>query len=201
MQPGADERAAWVEVDAAALRHNMQVARALAGTARVYVVCKGDAYGFDALAVARIAAECGMAALACGDPSEVRRIRAAGIALPILLYGVTDAAVLPALARDGTVVTAHDRDSLAACLAHDLAFSLKIDAGFVKKFEDLRSASIIHATVALARAIGLKITAEGVENSRQQMFLRAAGCHYLQGYLFSPPVPAEGITALLRKTA
>ena len=43
------------------------MARALAGTARVYVVCKGDAYGFDALAVARIAAECGMAALACGD--------------------------------------------------------------------------------------------------------------------------------------
>lgn len=158
MQPGADERAAWVEVDAAALRHNMQVARALAGTAGVYVVCKGDAYGFDALAVARIAAECGMAALACGDPSEVRRIRAAGIALPILLYGVTDAAALPALARDGTVVTAHDRDSLAACLAHDLAFSLKIDAGFGRlgfREDDLPSLETLARAHPRARVCGI----------------------------------------------
>jgi EAL domain-containing protein (putative c-di-GMP-specific phosphodiesterase class I) len=49
----------------------------------------------------------------------------------------------------------------------------------------------------LARAIGLKITAEGVETIEQQRFLRAAGCHFLQGYLFSPAVPASGITRML----
>jgi len=124
------ERAAWIEIDTDAIRHNLRIVRELAGTARVYVVCKGDAYGFDAVTVARIAVDCGMDALACGDPAEVHAIRAAGIACPVLLYGVTDAAALPHVAADGTVVTAHDHESLGACLAHDLVFSLEIDAGF-----------------------------------------------------------------------
>ncbi len=128
---GSDaERAAWIEIDTDAIRHNLRVVRELAGSARVYVVCKGNAYGFDAVTIARVAVHCGMDALACGDPAEVRAIRAAGIALPILLYGVTEAAALPHLGAYATVVTAHDFESLAACLAHDLAFSLKIDAGF-----------------------------------------------------------------------
>ncbi len=158
MQSTESQRAAWVEIDAGALRHNMRVARELAGTARVYVVCKGDAYGFDALTVASIAAECGMDALACGDPEEVHRIRAGGIALPILLYGVTDAAALPVLAREGTVVTAHDADSLAACLAHDLAFSLKIDAGFGRlgfREQDLPLLERLAWTHPRARAVGI----------------------------------------------
>lgn len=87
--------------------------------------------------------------------------------------------------------------SLAALLELPLD-KLKIDAGFVKKFEDVKAVSIIHAIVALARAIGLKITAEGVEDPRQQSFLRSAGCHYLQGYLFSRPVAADIITSMLR---
>ncbi len=86
--------------------------------------------------------------------------------------------------------------SLSALLELPLD-KLKIDASFVKHFDTVRSASIIHAIVALARAIGLKITAEGVETDEQQRFLRAAGCHYLQGYLFSPAVPAEEITRML----
>lgn len=127
---GDAERAAWIEIDADAIRHNLRIVRELAGTARVYVVCKGDAYGFDAVTIARVAVDCSMDALACGDPAEVRAIRAAGIALPILLYGVTGAAALPHLAADATVVTAHDHESLEACLTHDLVFSLEIDAGF-----------------------------------------------------------------------
>ncbi|MEA2840107.1 MAG: hypothetical protein QOF41_1437 [Methylobacteriaceae bacterium] len=47
------------------------------------------------------------------------------------------------------------------------------------------------------RAIGLKVTAEGVETSEQQQFLRLAGCHYLEGYLFSKPVPPAEIDAML----
>ena len=74
---------------------------------------------------------------------------------------------------------------------------LKIDASFVQKCEDVKSASIIHAIVAVARAIGLKVTAEGVETEAQKNFLRIAGCHFLQGYLFSPPVPACDITKML----
>src|SRR6478609_4618189 len=123
-------RASWVEIDRDAIRHNLRLIRRLAGSARVYAVCKGDGYGFDAASVARIAAEERIDALACGDPDDARAIRAAGVTLPILLYGVTEARDLPTLASLDVIVTAHDVATLDACLAHDLAFSVKLDAGF-----------------------------------------------------------------------
>ena len=123
-------RASWVEIDGGAIRHNLRLIRRLAGTARVYAVCKGDAYGFDAATVACIAADERIDALACGDPDDARAIRAAGVTLPILLYGVTDARDLPALAPLDVAVTAHDVATLEVCLAHDLAFSVKLDVGF-----------------------------------------------------------------------
>jgi diguanylate cyclase len=43
------------------------------------------------------------------------------------------------------------------------------------------------------------LLAEGVETGEQERFLKASGCHYLQGYLFSRPVEAEEITTLLEK--
>ncbi len=76
---------------------------------------------------------------------------------------------------------------------------VKIDKSFVDDIGSLKSASIVHAVIALARAIGLKITAEGIESVEQQKFLRTAGCHYLQGYLFSRPVPPAAVPALLAK--
>ncbi len=76
--------------------------------------------------------------------------------------------------------------------------TIKIDQSFVQEIHRIDSAAIIHAVVALARALGLKVTAEGVETTEQMQFLRAAGCHYLQGYLFSPPVPAAEITRKLK---
>ncbi|MEO7246091.1 MAG: alanine racemase [Rubrivivax sp.] len=121
---------AWAEIDETAIRHNLRLIRQRAGQARVYVVCKGHGYGFDALRVARLAQQEGMGALACGDAADAARIRAAGIALPILLYATTLAEALPAIAQDGVVVTAHDERSLQVCLQHRLAFSLKLDTGF-----------------------------------------------------------------------
>jgi EAL domain-containing protein (putative c-di-GMP-specific phosphodiesterase class I) len=74
---------------------------------------------------------------------------------------------------------------------------LKIDGSIVADVDKVQSAAIVQALVALARAIGLKITAEGVETESQHRFLRACGCHYLQGYLFSRPVRADVITEML----
>lgn len=74
---------------------------------------------------------------------------------------------------------------------------IKIDKTFVDECQSVGAAAIIHAVVAMSRALGLKVTAEGVETAAQQQFLRAAGCHYLQGYLFSKPVTVEEITARL----
>lgn len=73
---------------------------------------------------------------------------------------------------------------------------LKIDGGFVRQSGTLRSAAIIQAITALARAIGLTITAEGVETTQQAGFLKTAGCHYLQGYLFSKAVPAAELAEM-----
>ena len=79
---------------------------------------------------------------------------------------------------------------------------IKIDRSFVRGLpDDMKSASIIHALVALGRALGLKIVAEGVETEGQRQFLRVAGCHLLQGYLFSGAVSQEDITAQLRAGA
>jgi EAL domain-containing protein (putative c-di-GMP-specific phosphodiesterase class I) len=74
---------------------------------------------------------------------------------------------------------------------------LKIDKSFIDDVSMMHSAAIVHAVIALGRALGLKITAEGVETAEQHKFLRVAGCHYLQGYLFSKPVPPAEIDAML----
>jgi EAL domain-containing protein (putative c-di-GMP-specific phosphodiesterase class I) len=75
---------------------------------------------------------------------------------------------------------------------------IKIDQSFVREIHRVDSAAIIHAVIALARALGLKVTAEGVETTEQMRFLSAAGCDYLQGYLFSKPVTAAEISRKLR---
>lgn len=75
---------------------------------------------------------------------------------------------------------------------------LKIDKSFVQNLgitED--AAAIIECVTRLGRALGLAVTAEGVETGEQHRFVRAVGCHQVQGYLFSPPIDAEQIDALL----
>lgn len=62
---------------------------------------------------------------------------------------------------------------------------LKIDRSFVRSIErGSDAAAIVHAIVSLGRGLGMKVTAEGVETAEQQLFLRAAGVHFMQGYRF-----------------
>lgn len=76
---------------------------------------------------------------------------------------------------------------------------VKIDKSFVDGVGFVQSAAIVHAVVALSRALGLKVTAEGVETAEQHRFLKAAGCHYMQGWLFSKAVDAKTLTAMLEQ--
>ena len=76
---------------------------------------------------------------------------------------------------------------------------IKIDKTFLESLETAgEGAIIVHSIVHLGRALGLTVTAEGVESADQHRFLQALGCHELQGYLFSKPVSAADITRRLR---
>ena len=69
--------------------------------------------------------------------------------------------------------------------------ALKIDQSFVKGLPADEKASAIALTIiALAHNLGLRVVAEGVETDVQFAFLKEHGCDEVQGYLFSPPVPA-----------
>jgi diguanylate cyclase (GGDEF)-like protein/PAS domain S-box-containing protein len=76
--------------------------------------------------------------------------------------------------------------------------TLKIDRSFVHGMtEHADTTSIISAIISLAQGLRLKVVAEGVETEQQAQLLRLLRCDQVQGFLFSPPVPAEKIETLL----
>jgi EAL domain-containing protein (putative c-di-GMP-specific phosphodiesterase class I) len=77
---------------------------------------------------------------------------------------------------------------------------LKIDKSFVAALgRSSNGGVIIQAIVALGRALGLTVLAEGVETEHQRVLLRLAGCDEMQGFLFAKPAPAKVIDKLLAR--
>ena len=75
---------------------------------------------------------------------------------------------------------------------------LKIDRSMVSGIDEGDAArSLLEATTALARSLGIPVTAEGVERETQAHVLLDCGCDELQGYLFGKPMAAEALSALL----
>jgi len=76
---------------------------------------------------------------------------------------------------------------------------IKIDRSFVRDIASaVASSSIVEAVVNIAAASNMTTTAEGVETEQQRELLRVLGCTEMQGYLFSPAIPAVEIRQLLR---
>jgi diguanylate cyclase (GGDEF)-like protein len=83
-------------------------------------------------------------------------------------------------------------------LKHFPLDNLKIDRAFIREIvTDPDDAAISTAIIALGHALGLTVTAEGVETEHHVMLLREQGCDEMQGYFFSRPVRAEILAALL----
>ena len=78
--------------------------------------------------------------------------------------------------------------------------TLKIDRSFVTEVgTNPADAGIVRAIVEMAHGLKLNVVAEGVETEDQFRHLQRYGCDEMQGYWVGPPLPAEGITALLAR--
>ena len=76
---------------------------------------------------------------------------------------------------------------------------VKIDRAFVTDItHNPGDAAIASAVIGMAQRLGLRVVAEGVETEGQLNYLRASGCDEIQGYYFSPPLPAPEFAAMLR---
>lgn len=125
---------------------------------------------------------------------------------------VTESLMMEDIER--TICLLRELDALKVCLAVDdfgtgyssLAYlkklpihKLKIDRAFVSDVDtDPQSASICDAIIQLGLALDLTVIAEGVEDEAQLRFLRGHGCHEMQGFLVSRPVPEMQLAEELR---
>jgi EAL domain-containing protein (putative c-di-GMP-specific phosphodiesterase class I) len=101
---------------------------------------------------------------------ELRQLAAAGVKLALDDFG-----------------TGYSSLSYLKLLPFD---TLKIDRGFIKEIEHGRAGGdpIVAAIIAMARALGMQVVAEGVETQRQLDRLAQLHCDTVQGYLFSPAI-------------
>ncbi len=83
-------------------------------------------------------------------------------------------------------------------LLRELPFDqVKIDSALLQRAPtDANTAAITHTLISLARQLALKVAAAGVETAEQDLFLRKAGCHLLQGHRFCPPVTSDELAEL-----
>jgi predicted signal transduction protein with EAL and GGDEF domain/CheY-like chemotaxis protein len=78
---------------------------------------------------------------------------------------------------------------------------LKIDRSFVRDLGITpQSSAVVSAIIALARSLGLRVIAEGVENLRQMEVLHKLGCTVMQGFLFAKALPPDDLEMWLKQT-
>ena len=81
---------------------------------------------------------------------------------------------------------------------------LKLDMKFIMTDSgnsDERSKAIINSVISMAHLLNMHVIAEGVETKEQADLLQSIGCDYMQGFLFSKPIPSEEFEALMKPNA
>lgn len=90
--------------------------------------------------------------------------------------------------------------SSLAYLQHFHIDRLKIDQTFIRGLpKNSNDVALCNAIIQMAKSLGLKVIAEGVETEAQRQFLLDAGCDIGQGYLFAKPLPAKKLEQWLQK--
>ncbi len=120
----------------------------------------------------------------------------------ILMDNIIDSVnMLQKLAELGVTLTIDDFGTGYSSLAYLKRLpvhALKVDRAFVQNISsDADDAAIVHAVIALAHSLELKVVGEGIEEASQHAFLHNLGCDLGQGFYFSRPLPADAMTALL----
>ena len=112
-------------------------------------------------------------------------------------------AVMDNLARCGVRLSIDDFGTGYSSLSYLKRFSihkLKIDQSFVRHItDDPDDRAIVVAIIALARSMGFKTLAEGVETQGQRDLLQAQGCDEVQGYFYSAPLLPAAFEAFVRQ--
>ena len=110
--------------------------------------------------------------------------------------------VFDAIKRLGVSISLDDFGTGFSSLSYLQRFpidNLKIDRSFIHKIPDNQDSVVLtHAIIAMANALGMSVTAEGVENAEQMFFLTDSGCQEMQGFYFSQPLPLEQFEKLLQ---
>lgn len=131
----ASSHRAWIEIDHDAVRANLALVRATAAQAQVIAVVKANAYGHGAVPVARTLLEAGVERLAVATVGEAVELRAAGVAVPILVLwaiGEQEAPVAATHALEPMVDAERSVTALEAAAAREgirVGVHLKIDTG------------------------------------------------------------------------
>ena len=110
--------------------------------------------------------------------------------------------ILETLHDQGVIMALDDFGTGYSSLSYLRRFPLqvlKIDRSFIRDLEkDKNCRALVEAIIAMAHSLKLEIVAEGVEDENLLDFLRRRDVRIIQGYLFSPPVPADKFCALLQ---
>jgi len=162
----------------------------------------------------RMAVSVNLSARQLAQPDLVEVVRAAvadaGLQPRHLKLEITESVLLETAAAEGVLAELRELgfemqlddfgtgySSLSAL--HRLPMqALKVDRAFVSRMEDGNAPTQLVRTIALmGRGLGLTVIAEGVETAAQLAEVRELGCDYAQGYLLSPPLPAQALRELL----
>lgn len=76
---------------------------------------------------------------------------------------------------------------------------IKIDRSLLLAAETSRGEAAFRSLVKMASSTGAKVLCEGIETEQQHQFAKNSGCHYAQGFLFSPPIPKDMLKILEKK--